>query len=99
MCYDKPHFSNQQKREREGATMANAATELPTAESIAKYVKKNSAAVKRAAAGIMMDKGHGNGMESVREDDYEGHHIVIRTSYTTTIDGKEIMAHLALTND
>jgi hypothetical protein len=79
--------------------MANAATDVPTAESIAKYVKKNSVAVKRAAAGMMVGKGHGARMESVREDDYEGHHIVIRTSYTITIDGKEIMAHLALTND
>ena len=48
---------------------------------------------------MMMGKGHGARMESVREDDYEGHHIVILTSYTITIDGKEIMAHLSLTND
>lgn len=79
--------------------MANAATHVPTAESIAKYVKKNSVVVKRAAAGMMMGKGHGARMESLREDDYEGHHIVIRTSYSITIDGKAVMAHLALTND
>jgi len=79
--------------------MANAASELPTAESIAKYVKKNAVAVKKASAGMMMGMGHGAGMDSVREEDYEGHHIEIRTSYTIKIDGKEIMLHLALTND
>lgn len=79
--------------------MAPEVPELPTAESIAKYVRKNAPAVKETGAGMMAGMGHGRGMESVREDDYEGHHIVIRTSYQIEVDGKDIMAHLALTND
>ena len=27
--------------------------------------------------------GHGHGIETIREDDYEGHHIVIRTRSPT----------------
>jgi hypothetical protein len=79
--------------------MADAVFEAPTAESIAKYVKKNALAVKRAGAGMMMGIGHGAGMESIREDDYEGHHIAIRTSYQIEVDGKDIMGHLSVTND
>jgi hypothetical protein len=84
---------------REGETMEHRGSELPTVESIAKYVNKNAGAVKRAGAGMTMHMGRDSGMESVRKDEYHGHSIVVRTSYRIEVDGKEIMAHLALTND
>jgi len=42
--------------------------------------------------------GHGHGIETIREDDYKGHHIVIRTRYETQMDGQPSTAHMALTN-
>jgi hypothetical protein len=37
-------------------------------------------------------------MDSVREADYNGHHIVVRTTYKITIDGKPFDAGLGVTN-
>src|SRR6476660_8268071 len=47
----------------------------PTTRSIASYVKKNAVHVKNA------QKHKHQKAESVREADYKGHHIVIRTQY------------------
>ena len=38
-------------------------------------------------------------MESVREADYEGHHIVVRTRYQVEVDGHMLMGHMGVTND
>lgn len=66
----------------------------PTAKSIASYVKKNALHVKKA------QKTHKHQrMESVREADYKGHHIVITTHYQIEVDGKMLMGHLGVTND
>jgi hypothetical protein len=43
--------------------------------------------------------GHGHGIESVREDDYKGHHIVVRTRYEIEVDGRQVTGHLGVTND
>jgi hypothetical protein len=37
--------------------------------------------------------------ESVREADYHGHHIVVRTRYEIEVDGKMLMGHMGVTND
>jgi len=70
---------------------------LPTAESIAKYVKQSAPKLKKSSA--MMKMMHQGGQEIVRQDDYKGHHVVVRTVYHITIDGVEVTGHIMLTND
>ena len=73
--------------------MADPPAEVkPTAESIASYVKKHSSQLKK---GMMM---HGP-MLSVREEDYQGHHILIRTTYEIEVDGQPLMGHIDLSNE
>ena len=38
-------------------------------------------------------------MGSVREADYAGHHIVVRTWYEVEVDGRMLMGHMGVTND
>ena len=71
----------------------NKATMHPTADSIASYVKKNAKHVKRA------QKHEHQKSESVREADYKGHHIVVRTHYEIEVDGRLVMGHMGVTND
>src|SRR5437764_883312 len=68
----------------------------PTPESIAKYVKQNAQKV-RGASSTMMAHHEGH-QEIIREDDYKGHHIVVRTAYTIQVDSKEVTGHVMLTN-
>jgi hypothetical protein len=42
---------------------------------------------------------HGSSMESVREANYRGHHITIRTTYEIEVDGRPILGHMGVTND
>jgi hypothetical protein len=65
----------------------------PTPQTIASYVKKNAENVRRA------QKSTHAHTESVREADYQGHHIVVRTSYHIEVDGHPLSGHLAVTND
>jgi hypothetical protein len=69
------------------------AASSPTPQSIASYVRKNATLVKRAQKPM-----HGK-MESVREADYRGHHIVVRTHYQVEVDGTMLMGHMGVTND
>ena len=55
----------------------------PTTRSIASYVKKNAVHVKKA------QKHKHSKAESVREADYKGHHIVIRTQYEIEVDSPD----------
>ena len=68
-------------------------TASPTPQSIATYVSKNAKQVKRA------QKHRHEGTDSVREADYAGHHIVIRTRYHIEVDGRMLMGHMGVTND
>jgi hypothetical protein len=43
--------------------------------------------------------GHGHGTTSVREVSYEGHDIVIRTTYEIEVDGRSLHGHMGVTND
>lgn len=51
------------------------------------------------------DHGHGHGqghttaMETTREANYGGHHIVVRTTYQIEVDGMPIRGHMGVTND
>jgi hypothetical protein len=65
----------------------------PTPQSIASYVKRNAARVRQAQRPM-----HGK-MESVRQADYRGHHIVVRTRYQIEVDGRMLMGHMGVTND
>ena len=65
----------------------------PTPQSIAAYVRRNAAHVRRA-----QKHRHGK-MGSVREADYAGHHIVVRTWYEVEVDGRMLMGHMGVTND
>lgn len=66
----------------------------PTPESIAAFVRKNAPKFKKS--GMMMMHGD---PEVVREEDYKGHHIMIRTTYHIEVDGKPVTGHLTVTND
>jgi hypothetical protein len=70
---------------------------VPTRESIAKYVKQNLQKV-RKLSGMMGTMHHKGDQEIIREDDYEGHHVVVRTRYNITIDGHHVTGHIMLTN-
>jgi hypothetical protein len=70
---------------------------LPTPESIAKYVKQNMQKARKSSSMMAMMHRKG-GQEIVREDDYKGHHIVVRTTYTITVDGQKVTGHIMLTN-
>ena len=38
-------------------------------------------------------------LETVRNDDYRGHHIVIHTTYRIEVDDRPVTGHLGVTND
>jgi hypothetical protein len=65
---------------------------VPDVREHAKQVERN----KPRASGHGMDMGSA---ETVREDEYRGHQIVIRTSYEIEVDGRPLMGHLGVTND
>ena len=78
--------------------MSAKAEALPTPESIARYVKQNLQKTKKATP-MMAMMHHEGGQEVVRQDDYKGHHIEVRTTYHITVDGNEVTGHLLVTND
>jgi hypothetical protein len=52
-----------------------------------------------AEKGSAPDHHHEGPLETVREADHNGHHIVIRTSYSIEVDGRPVTGHLAVGND
>jgi len=68
-------------------------TAMPTPQSINTYVRRNAVQVRKA-----QKHRHGQ-MDSVREADYAGHHIVVRTHYQVEVDGHMLMGHMGVTND
>jgi hypothetical protein len=77
--------------------MMNAKSEaIPTPESIARYVKQNARKALKSPAMMMHHEG---GQEIVREDDYKGHHVLVKTMYHITVDGQEVTGHIMLTNE
>jgi len=66
------------------------AEETPTPQSIAAYVKSNSARAKKT-----QQMHHGESMVT-RETNYKGHHIIVRTKYEVEIDGQRLMGHLGV---
>ena len=74
--------------------ISDDSTTRPTPESIAGYVSATPKARKVLAA--MHDHGP---METIRETDYQGHHIVIGTTYRVVVDGQPVGGHFIVTDD
>ena len=72
---------------------ANKPISAPTAKSIASYVRRNAAKVKKS------QRHAHKATESLREADYRGHHIVVRTTYRIEVDGVPLMGHMGVTDD
>lgn len=67
--------------------------EKPTVKLIDSYVKKQA---------TQMAKSHEHqhmSSETIRETDYKGHHIVVRTTYQIEVDGIPITGHMGVSND
>jgi len=71
-----------------------AGTGTISADASLTQAKKNEAYFKRLLTAMPMHEG----MSSVREADYKGHHIVVETSYKITIDGKRFQGTLGVTD-
>ena len=67
----------------------------PTAQSVATYVKRNAARVKKTLSGM----AHHGPSVSVRQTDYKGHHIEIRTTYEITVDRMPVMGQVLVTDE
>ena len=65
----------------------------PTTKSIASYVRRNALKVKKA------QRQHHEASETVREANYKGHHIVVRTTYRIQVDGVPITGHMGVADD
>lgn len=52
-----------------------------------------------ASAAAMPEHGHGGSVESVREDEFKGHHIIVRTTYRVEVDGRVLEVPLMVDND
>lgn len=65
----------------------------PTVNSINSYVGEHAAQVEEA------QKHQHPISETVREADYEGHHIIVRTTYEIEVDGIQVTGHMGVTND
>jgi hypothetical protein len=42
---------------------------------------------------------HHGPMRTVREDEYHGHQIVVKTTYEIEVDGRPVTGHLGVAND
>lgn len=70
-------------------------TTRPTPQSIAGHVKRQAASAKK-----VLTASHDHGpAETVREVDYNGHHIVIGTTYRIEVDGRRVGGHFVVTDE
>lgn len=65
----------------------------PTTQSIASYVKRHAARVKQT------QMRHHMATETTREANHRGHHIVVKTRYEISVDGRKVLGHLGVSND
>lgn len=73
--------------------MATKTLTKPSPATIAATAKKNAGIVKK------LQGVHKHPAESIRETTYNGHRIVVRTSYKIEVDGKPVLGHLGVTDD
>ena len=67
------------------------------ADASLEQAKKSSPFFKALLTSQHGSPGHDHG-PSVREDHHKGHHIVIKTTYEVTVDGKKFTAPLGVSN-
>jgi len=79
-------------RRRSAAALDTSSTGPISADASLATAQQNAAYFKKLLTG--MTHGH----DSVREIDYKGHHVVVKTTYDVTIDGKPFQADLGVTN-
>ena len=65
-----------------------------TADASAAQAKKNAAYFAKLLKSMSM----GHGMRSMREAEYQGHHITIKTTYQVKIDGRLFKGELGVSN-
>lgn len=65
-----------------------------SADASAAQAKKNEAHFRKLLKGMHMGHDH----VSMRHADYKGHHIMIKTTYQITVDGKPFKAPLGVTD-
>lgn len=72
---------------------------LPTPKSISNYVTKNM--LKGAHSGMTMtgDMHHSVDVASMREDEYKGHKITVKTTYHIEVDGRPVTGHIDVSNE
>lgn len=61
--------------------------------------KRLGAYLSLLSAGHEEHLGHGGMAEVVREDDYKGHRILVRTSYRFEVDGRAVAVPIMLDDD
>jgi hypothetical protein len=69
---------------------------MPTKDSIARSTEKSVRSYLKKNAGVVEGvQKHSHQMsETIRQAEYKGHHIVLRTTYELEIDGKPVLGHL-----
>ena len=75
-----------------------AKREKITSDASAAQARKNAAYFKKLLTGGHAH-GAGHDTDAIREVEYKGHHIVIKTTYRITVDGKLFKGELGVTND
>lgn len=69
---------------------------MPTKDSIARSTERSVRSYLKKNAGVVEGiQKHSHQMsETIRQAEYKGHHIVLRTTYELEIDGKPVVGHL-----
>ena len=67
--------------------------DVPTPQSIASYVTRHATRVKHT------QRRHHVATETIRETNHHGHHIVVKTRYEISVDGRKVLGHLGVSND
>ena len=55
--------------------------------------------VKESKPAPQVQAHHEGPLETVRESEYRGHRIVVKTTYTIEVDGRPVTGHLGVSND
>jgi hypothetical protein len=93
-CTEHPELGeNMDERHEQGSVNPADVEPLAAPEEYLQHVRRSAEEPHEA-------HDHGDPTsESVREDEYKGHRIVVRTSYTIEVDGRPVTGHVAVTND
>ena len=87
---------NKRKPRKQSHTHKKQSHQSHRRADILAYVNKRLKAGRPVAMGHAMH--HDMPFESVRDVEYNGHHINIRTQYQIKVDGKSLMGHIYVDN-